>query len=184
MAGVTSTGVERDKELPDGRRHIRYRFDLLDNLSGNHIQYQDHNYAPADTDTDAELLARAARIIPDLIVQEQQQLQIDSRDTETYVLFDDMGGFYVEKTLLWGVWDDQTSLWLEYWLSQENQLDLIHLNPDLGQITNTQIKDLLGVAQADTTDIRAAVQVAVDMTATLDAYQPFYDADGNWVGAP
>lgn len=182
MASVTTMIVSSDRPQTDGRRYIRYKFDLLDNLNQNHIEYYGPKLVPADFDTDADMLAIVPSILASKADQEQQELQDGSRNNEI-VLHNDLGGYYEHKTMLWDTWENHTIAWLKYWLSQEDQLELYWMRLDLIILTNTELKNLLGIAQGDTSDIRAAVQIAIDTRATLDTYVPFYDESGNWVGA-
>lgn len=181
MASVTTMIVSSDRPQSDGRRYVRYKFDLLDNLNQNHIEYYGPKLVSADFDTDADMLSVAPSLLASKSDQEQQELQDGSRDNKI-VLQNDLGGFYEHKLFPWDSWENHTTSWLKYWLAQEDQLELYWIRLDLALLTNTELKDLLGIAQGDTADIRAAVQIAIDTRSTLDAYVPFYNDSGEWVG--
>lgn len=181
MASVTTMIVVFDNPQTNGKRSVRYKFDLLDNLNQNHIVYYGPKQIESDIDTDEDMLEIAPTILAGKLDYEQRELQDGSRNNKI-VLQNDLGGYYEHKTLRWDTWENHTTAWLKYWLALEDQLELYWTRLDLIILTNTELKDLLGIAQGDTADIRAAVQIAIDTRTTLDTYVPFYDDNGDWVG--
>ena len=187
MASVTTMIVHSVRDQANGSLYVRYKFDLLDNLNGNHIVItQSKNVVVPQGQTqeeflNANMIATAPTILADKANQEQQLYQDRASEGEM-VLHQDMGGWFDKITPLWETWDVQATEWLTYWLSLTNQLELVHIQLDIAQISNTNLNNLLGINQSDTTDIRSAVQIAVDTKATLDTYQPFYKS-GVWQGA-
>jgi len=181
MAEVTTRLLISDRPQADGRRYVRYKFDLTDNNGGLHVEYVGPKLVPADFDTDADMIAMAPEILASKADQEQWELRERARHGGE-VLHMDMGGWFEKILPNWESWEVQTTEWLKYWLSQEDQLELINMKADNDQISSSDMKALLSVAQADVTNINSSVQVAVDIKATLDAYAPFFDDDGFWVG--
>ena len=182
MASVTTMIVHSVRPQSNGSLYVRYKFDLLDNLNGNHIVITpSKNVVVPDGQTqeeflNADMVDTAPKILQAKADQEQQDY-IEGSIEGRSVLFDD----FTKVTPLWESWDNHTTEWLTYWLSLEDQLELISMQWDLTKISNNDLKDLLGISQQDTTDIRSSVQVAINMKVELDAYNPFI-VDGVWVG--
>ena len=182
MASVTTMIVHSVRPQSNGSLYVRYKFDLLDNLNGNHIVITNSKNVTVpggmtqEEFLNADMIATAPTILQNKAEQEQLDYQEGSREGLP-VLFTD----FIKVTPLWDTWDNHTTEWLTYWLSLEDQLELINMQWDLTKISNTDIKNLLGVAQADTSDIRGKVQIAIDMKVELDAYSPFI-VNGVWVG--
>jgi len=182
MASVTTMIVVSDRPQADGRRYVRYKFDLLDNNGGNHIEYIGPKLVAADFDTDADMIARAPEILVSKADQEQQELRDQARQGGV-VLHTDMGGWFEKILPNWESWEIQTTAWLKYWLSQEDQLELVNMQADNILISSTDKRNLLDIANQDVTNINASVQIAIDTKATLDTYTPYFDDDGIWAGA-
>jgi len=184
MASVTTMIVISDRPQADGRRYVRYKFDLLDNQipPRNYIEYIGPKLVSADFDTDADMIAMAPEILASKADQEQWELREQARNGSE-VLHNDMGGWFDKILPNWESWEVQTTAWLKYWLAQEDQLELVNMQADNVLISNTDKRNLLDIANQDVTDINASVQIAVDPKATLDTYTQYFDDDGLWMGA-
>lgn len=177
MASVTSTQVVSDIAEPDGRRYVRYRFDLLDNDGGNHIEYM-VRLIDAGVDAEADMIA----LIPYVLNEKKLFEQNDWRDQCVEGLDPlhwDNGGFWDKTGPLWGTWDEMFTFVGKWFWAQENQLDLAPYNQSWGRVNNTDKRNGLGITNQNITTLNAAMQVAVDTKATLDAYTPFFDEQGN-----
>jgi len=177
MASVTSTQVVSDIAEPSGWRYVRYRFDLLDNLGGNHIEYA-NKFIPPATDAEADMIAMIPAVLENKKIAEQQDWRdqcVDGIDP----LHWDNGGFWDKTTPLWGTWNEAFTFVGKWFWSQENQLDLVPYNTSWGRVNNTDKRNGLGITNQNITTLNSQMQIAVDTKATLDSYIPFFDQNGN-----
>ena len=170
-----------ERDLGNGWKKVKYKFDLLDNNGGNHIVYVGPKTIPIGIDTDADMLAIAPTLLISKAEQGQEELRENARNGDV-VLHIDMGGYFEKILPDWDTWDNATTLWLKYWLSQEDQLELVNMQADNEQITNADKRNLLGITNQNVTSINSSVQIAVETKEVLDAYAPYFDEDGNWAG--
>jgi len=177
MASVTSTQVVSDIAEPNGWRYVRYRFDLLDNLGGNHIEYATKLIA-ADVVAETDMVAMIPAVLADKKVGEQLAW-VDECEAGNDPLHWDNGGFWDKTTPLWGTWDEMfTYVGKQFW-SRENQLDLAPYSLSWGRVNSTDKRNGLGITNQNVTTLNASMQIAVDTAATLSAYVPFFDQHGN-----
>jgi len=174
MSQILSSEVISDRPQADGRRYVRTKFVAEDNNSGTQDVFHGPRLVAADYDVDAWMLAYEPTVLADLEQGEQEELRTEASPT-ALLLHNDLGGFYEKKVLAWGTWDDQTTAWLKYYLSLPDQLQLINIQLDVAQISNTDMRNLLGMTNQEVSAIRADIQIAVDTQASLDLYTPYFE---------
>jgi len=177
MASVTSTQVVSDIAEPNGWRWVRYRFDILDNLGGNHIEYMTKKISPS-TDVEVDMAAMIPQLLDSLKLAEQENWRSQCSDGDDPLHIDN-GGFFSKSTPLWGSWDEMFTAVAKWFFSRENQLELVPYNDSWGRVSNTDKRNNLGITNQDVTDMGGQVQVAVNTKATLDTYVPLFDEYGN-----
>jgi len=174
MAQILSSEVLSDSPQADGRRYVRTKFVAEDNNSGTRDVFHGPRLVASDYDVDAWMVAYEPEVLNQLEQKEQERLRIDASPI-ALLLHNDLGGFYEKKTLSWGTWDDQTIAWLKYYLSLSDQLQLINIQLDVAQISNTDMRNLLDITNQEVSAIRADIQIAVDTQASLDLYTPYFE---------
>jgi len=177
MASVTSTQVVSDIAEPNGWRYVRYRFDLLDNLGGNHIEYATKLVSPS-TDAEADMIAMIPAVLDNRKVAEHQEWRDACAEGDDPLHWDN-GGFWDKTVPLWGTWDEMFTYVGKWFWSRENQLDLAPYNASWGRVNSTDKRNGLGITNQNVTTLNASMQIAVDTAATLSTYVPFFDHNGN-----
>lgn len=176
MASVTSSQIVSDRPQSDGSRYVRYRYDLLDNNNGNHVQYYGPKLVPAGFDAEADMLSRIPTILADRKSDEVLSLISAIEDDPLHI---DMGGWFEKATPNWGTWDEQWTAVAKYFFSLADQLELIPFSTCFGRVSNTDKRNLLGIDNQTVTDMGADMQTAIDTRNSLDAYSPYFDEAGN-----
>ena len=177
-ASVVTTQVITDLPQADGRRYVEYRFDLLDNNNGNHVEYIGPKLVPADFDTDADMLA----LIPVVLETQANREIFDTRSdlaSGADPFHVDLGGFFEKATPDWQTWDELFVVTAKYYWALPDQLGILPFKASWSRVSNTDKRDILGITNQDITRLNAAMQAATDISATLSTYLPFYDEDGN-----
>lgn len=177
MASVTSTTVVSDIAEPSGWRYVRYRFDLLDNLGGNHIDYATKLIA-AGVDAEADMIAMVPVLLEDKKVGEQHEWRdqcVDGGDP----LHWDNGGFWDKTTPLWGTWNEMFSFVAKWFWAREFQLEIAPYSNSWARVNSTDKRNILNITNQDITALNASMQIAIDIQASLDTYVPFFDSNGN-----
>lgn len=177
MASVTSTQVVSDIAEADGQRYVRYRYDLLDNLGGNYIEYIIRLIA-SDADAEADMISLIPNVLNNRKITEQQDwlsLCTEGQDP----LHWDNGGFWDKTTPLWGTWEEIFDFVGKWFFSRENQLELAPYNVSWGRVSTTDKRNGLGITNPNVTTLNSSMQIAVDTKAALDTYIPFFDQNGN-----
>ena len=177
MASVISSDILQDKGTTN--RIIAYRVVLEDNDAVQETIDVGPVIADETYDADAGAVAAGNNELSKKSPNELQELIEGSRNGEL-VLNNDVE-FPSKRTFAWGTWDDYATDWMKYWLSLEDQLELVHMERDLAFISNTDMKDLLGIDNQAVSDIRADVQVAIDTQESLNLYTPYFDSDGELI---
>lgn len=177
MASVTSTQVVSDIAEPSGWRYVRYRFDLLDNDGGNHIEYINKMIAPA-VDAEADMVAMIPIVLENRKVSEHNEWR-DECVAGNDPLHWDNGGFWDKTGPLWGTWDEMFDFVGKWFWSRTNQVELAPYSSSWGRVSNTDKRNGLGITNQDVTLLNAKMQVTLDIKGQLDAYTPFFDEDGN-----
>ena len=177
MASVISSDILQDKGTTN--RRVAYRVVLEDNDAVQETIDVGPIIADENYDANAGAIAAGNKELERKAPNELQELINASRNGEL-ALNNDVE-FPSKATFAWGIWDDYATDWMKYWLALENQLELVHMERDLAFISNTDMKNLLGVDNQGVSDIRGDVQTAVNTQASLDLYTPYFDSDGELI---
>lgn len=71
-------------------------------------------------------------------------------------------------------WDEMAIGVSLYFLEQTNQLELQWWALSNNGISSTDKKRIWGMGQSEVSDVNSAVQIAIDLQASLDLYSPFF----------
>lgn len=177
MASVISYELVSDTTYGNGFRRLRYLIILEDNNSQLVTEFYTRSRVPPDFDEDADMPVVAAQMLLDKAEQEVQSFIEECRDGRDPL--HDWVGFWEKSSPAWNTWDDAARGVLKAYLAQEEQLELIYIEDTMGKISNSDVVSVLGVTNQNQSDIRADIQVAVNTQDALEAYERWFDEDGN-----
>lgn len=172
MSSVASSVLISNRSQLDGRRYVRYKFDLLDNVLQTHQYVIGPKLVASDFDTDADMLSLYLTALNNF--REREQLELRQRSREGQVVLHHFTTWWEKKVFLWDTWDNHATDWLIYWLSFEDQLELVHAKADIDLISDDDIVTLLGIKNTEVPDVRSALQISADAKVLLNNYSPLF----------
>lgn len=179
MAQIISSEVLSDRPQANGFRYIRYEFVVEDNNGLQSTKLTSAKLVEPNFDEQADMLVVGPQLLTQLAEAEIREF-VDVCASGGDPLHDWVG-YWVKSSPAWNTWEVATTGTLKHFLSQEDQLQLVHINDTVSRISNGDLVDTLGVSVPQVGGIRGDIQVAINTRDSLAAYERWYDDAGNLV---
>lgn len=171
MPTLISSEVLSDQAQADGRRYVKYRFVVEDNLGGLHRYVVGPKLVPPDFDEVSDLSVEGAKLLDSLKALEAEAA-IQQMEMGVNPLRDSRGNIIPTK---FADYSFVVSKALHHFLSHEDPAVAVMARPYIDNLTDEQIMALMPCDAAMVAQIRQVAADWTDVETKIKTYKPLLE---------